>query len=353
MRAIILVGGRGTRLRPLTNNLPKALVPVGGRPLVEYLLQHLSASGIREVTVATTYQNRAIEARFGGGEALGMDLTYAYETQPLGSGGAIVSAAAGWNETFLAVNGDIISDIDISDFVQLHADRAAAITLALYSVADPSRYGVVASDETGRITQFVEKPSSNEAPSTWINAGYWLFEPAALSQITTSKFTRVEDELFPQIADRQGAIFGFQHEGYWLDVGTLQTYHQANIEMLMNPHKQRPGASSAGANAPVQSAHRFPDVNVTEPVHVEPSSVVRRGATLHGPLAIGSGCVIGEGAVLRDSVIWDQATIGAGAIVERSIVATGASVGSRCRIRNCVIPPGSTINQGETPDVTF
>jgi NDP-sugar pyrophosphorylase family protein len=338
MRAIILVGGQGTRLRPLTNRIPKALVPVAGRPLLEHLLQQLADHQIRHVSIATTPHSRAIEERFGRGRPLGLDLTYTYETKPLGSGGAVALTAADWTEPFLVINGDIISDIDIGALVQLHAARTAVVTVALHNVTDPSRYGVVALGEADRITRFVEKPPRQDAPSTWINAGFWLFEPTAVHQIGAQGFNRVEDDLFPRLAGHGGAIYGFRHDGYWIDVGTPETYHRANMDALRastSPHLTMPGVERTGR------------------LRVDPSSIVQPGAALHGPVVIGSNCVVHEGAVVRDSILWDDVTIEADAVVEHSILSTGARVASGCRLRDGVIAPGSSIARGEKPEVTF
>lgn len=353
MRAIILVGGRGTRLRPLTNDVPKALVPIAGRPLLEHLLRHFAAHAITHVTIATTHHNQAIEERFGRGTSLGMDLAYAYETEPLGSGGAIVFTAADWDEPFLVVNGDIISDIDITALVQFHTARSASVTLALHSVADPSRYGVAALQAADRIARFVEKPALQDAPSTWINAGFWVFEPAAVQQIAAPGFNRVEDDLFPRIADRGGAIFGFRHDGYWLDVGTPETYHRANMDALRAPHLHRANEDSANDDPPSSHPSPLSGVALTDPVRVEPSSIIRPGATLHGPVMIGQNCVVHEGAVVRNSILWDDVTIEADAVVEHSILATGARVKIGCHLRDGVLAPGSSIAQGEKPEFTF
>ncbi len=338
MRAIILVGGQGTRLRPLTNSIPKALVPVAGRPLLEHLLQQLVDHRIRHVSIATTPHNRAIEERFGRGTPLGLDLTYTYETKPLGSGGAVALTAAGWTDPFLVINGDIISDIDIGALVQFHAARSAAVTVALHNVADPSRYGVVALGDADRIARFVEKPPRQDAPSTWINAGFWLFEPTAVQQIGAQGFNRIEDDLFPRLASSGGAIFGFRHNGYWIDVGTPETYHRANMHALRS--STSPGVTTPG-------------VERTGHLHVDASSVVRPGAALHGPVIIGSNCVVHEGAVVRDSILWDDVTIEADAVIEHSILATGVHVSRGCRLRDGVIAPGSSIAPGEKPEVTF
>ena len=231
MRAIVLVGGEGTRLRPLTLRTLKQLVPVLHRPLLEHLLMQLRAHGITAITLAMTRHSEAVERVFGDGAALGLHLDYAYEETPLGSGGAIASAAAGWREPFLVCNGDLLTDLDVTAFCAAHRARRAELSIALHEVDDPSPFGVVVLGAGARITRFVEKPPRESAPSRMINAGAWLFEPTLLAEMDGTRFNRVEDALFPTLAAAGRAMFGFVHAGYWLDVGTPHKYRQAEEDL--------------------------------------------------------------------------------------------------------------------------
>lgn len=322
MRALVLVGGQGTRLRPLTDSLPKALVPIGGEPLVERLLRHLRAHGIVDVTFAASPNNEPIEAQLGDGSQRDMRLQYRYETEPAGSGGAIRLAAARWREPFLVLNGDILCDVDLGAFASFHREHQARVSIALVEVDDPSRYGVALTRSDGRITRFVEKPSSDDVPSRWINAGIWLLEAEVLDAIPAEGFTRVEDDLFPALAE-SGSLLGFRHGGSWVDIGTPESYWAANMEVV-----------------------RSEEENL---LHVDATAQVAPSAELCGPLALGSHCVLEAGAAFRRSVAWAGVHIGAGAKVERSILAEGVSVGPGVSLEGVVVSSGAQLRLGEEP----
>ncbi|MDA0256526.1 MAG: NDP-sugar synthase, partial [Chloroflexi bacterium] len=291
MRAIVLVGGEGTRLRPLTWRTPKQLVPILNRPLLEHLLRYLRGHGVKRVTLAMTQRSEAIRDALGDGSALGMALDYAYEDTPLGSGGAIASVARGWrdegaaaDEPFLVLNGDILTDLDLGAMIAAHRARAAELSIGLVHVDDPSPFGVavlegVATDARldgpARIARFVEKPPRESAPSHWINAGVWIFNGALLDEMDPNRFHRVENELFPALADGGRALLGVPHEGYWMDVGNPQAYLRANLDLVATSTASSDGATiEAGAE-------------VTGPVLVGAGSVLAVGARVDGPAVIG------------------------------------------------------------------
>ena len=347
MRAIVLVGGAGTRLRPLTDHLPKPLVPIAGRPLLEHVFVHLAEHGVGRITLATTRRSAAIQSHFGSGDRLGLELSYAYEDSPLGSGGAIATAAAGWTERFLVLNGDVMSDLDISRLVDSHVARGARVTIALHEVPDPSPYGVVALAGDDRIARFVEKPSPAVAPSRWINAGVWLFEPSVLSELDATRFSRVEDDLFPGLATRREAIYGFKHPGSWIDVGTLETYHRANMEAL-DAHRFARGADDRLPGCAIDESARVESgVELIAPLAIGPGTVIRSGAVVNGRVAIGRDCVVAAGAKIQESVIWDQVRIGEDAIVERSVVASEARIQEAAVVAGSVIPHAAAVSASD------
>ena len=328
MKAIVLVGGRGTRLRPLTPRTLKQLVPILNRPLLEYLLRRLQLHGVRDVTLAMTAPDEAIEDAFGDGAHLGLSIERVYEGEPLGSGGAIATCAAGWDEPFLVCNGDLVCDINLGAMVEAHRARAAELSIALYEVDDPSRFGVVALDGD-RITRFVEKPPPAEAPSNLINAGVWLFEPHVARELDATRFNRVEDELFPGMADGGRAIVGFRHYGYWADVGTSAAYLQTNIDLLRG-------------DAPALAAEGFPALVAT-------GATVAASAMLGLGVVAGAECRIGAGALVTSSVLWDGVHIGAGARVDRCVLASGARVGAGAVLGGAVLGHGAEVAAGERP----
>ena len=266
MRAIILVGGEGTRLRPLTLRTPKQVVPVLNRPLLDHMLLHLKEHGVSAMTLAMTRRSEAVREAFGDGSHLGVELDYAYEETPLGSGGAIASIAAGWDEPFLVCNGDIITDLDVTAFVQAHRDRGAQLSISLHEVEDPSAFGVVVLAADGRITRFVEKPKREEAPSRLINAGFWLFEPSLLAQMDATQFNRVEDGLFPSLASTGGGIFGYHRQGYWKDVGNPDAYRDVNLELLRGAYPGRLPLGWPADGIALQGAQVDPTANVSAPL---------------------------------------------------------------------------------------
>lgn len=343
MRAIILVGGEGTRLRPLTLHTAKQVVPVLNRPLLDHMLLHLKEHGVSTMTLAMTRRSEAVRDAFGDGSHLGVELDYAYEETPLGSGGAIASIAATWDEPFLVCNGDIITDLDVTAFIAAHRERGAQLSISLYEAEDPSAFGVVVLDEAGRITRFVEKPKREEAPSRLINAGFWLFEPSLLAQMDATRFNRVEEGIFPSLAATGGGIFGYHRQGYWKDVGNPDAYREVNLELLKGAYPGRLPLGWPAHGIVLQGAQVDSTAEVSAPVLVAPGTLIGGSAILRGPAVIGMNCSIGRGAEVSDSVVWDDVTVEDGALVTRSVVSTGARIGAGARVEGAVIGHGATV----------
>ena len=365
MRAIVLVGGEGTRLRPLTWRTPKQLVPILNRPLLEHLLRYLLSHGVKRVTLAMTQRSEAIRDALGDGSALGVELDYAYEDTPLGSGGAIASVAQGWNdqgaaaaEPFLVLNGDILTDLDLGAMIAAHRARSAELSIGLVHVDDPSPFGVavlegVAADARpdgpARIERFVEKPSRESAPSHWINAGVWIFNRSLLDEMDPDRFHRVENELFPTLAAGGRQLLGVPHEGYWMDVGNPSAYLRANLDLV--------AAGTPSMNGPTIET----GAEVTGATLVGAGSVIAAGASLEGPAVVGTRCRIEAGARVAGSVLWDGVTVGAGATVKGSVLAEGAVVGAGAELDGAVVAhearvaPGASVPRGHSiePGVTF
>jgi mannose-1-phosphate guanylyltransferase len=316
MRAIVLVGGEATRMRPLSFRTPKQLMPVLHRPLLERLLLHLADHGVRDVTLAMLQRNEAIRGYFDTGERLGLRIDYAYEETPLGSGGAIARAAAGWDEPSLVCNGDIITDLDVTAMIRAHRARRAELSISLHAVDDPSAFGVVALGDDDRITRFVEKPPREQAPSHLINAGTWLFEAALLAEMDATRFNRVEDELFPRLAGAGRAIYGFRSDAYWIDVGRPEALRMVNLDRV-------DGTTALGD-----------DVLVAVGARVEPPAVIGRGSRLE------------RGALVTRSLLWDGVRVGAGAVVRDSVLATGVTVGDGALVERAVLAHGAVVPAG-------
>ena len=327
MRAIVLAGGEGTRLRPLTWRTPKPLVPLLNRPLVARLLAHLARHGFDDITLALTRRTTAVEDALGDGSSLGLRLRYAYEDTPLGSGGAIASIAAGWTaplETFLVCNGDIVADLDLTAMLAAHRARRAELSISLFEVEDPSPFGVAdlvgGGAEDGRIRRFVEKPRREDAPSRRINSGFWLFEPSLLAEMDASTFNRVEDVLFPLVAAAGRAIYGFPHGPYWRDVGNAAALLAANLDLV---RAETADGVLLGAGVTVA-----PDARIV------------------APAVVGAGCVIGAGARVEGSVLWDGVVVGADATVRSSIVASGVAIGPGANLNGAIVAHDATVVPG-------
>lgn len=351
MRAIVLVGGEGTRLRPLTLRTLKQLVPILNRPLLEHLLLHLKSHGVSDVRLAMTRHSERVETHFGDGAALGMHLDYVYEDTPLGSGGAIAQAAAGWDEPFLVCNGDLLTDLDITAMIAAHQERGAELSIALYEVEDPSPFGVVVLDGDERVTRFVEKPPRETAPSRMINAGTWLFEPGLLAEMDPTRFNRVEDELFPMLASSGRSMVGFTHRGFWLDVGNPDVYLRANLEIVAGALPALLPSDWPSNGLATSTAQLDGGVNVAAPALLGAGTTVASGAELLGPVVTGRNVSIAAGARVSGSVLWDNVTIGAGAAVSDSVLADGSRVGAGAVVRGVVLGQGAEVADGDEPPV--
>ena len=327
MQALVLVGGFGTRLRPLTLNTPKQMLPIVGKPMIEHVVEHLAAHGVTEVVLSLGFAPEAFQEAYPDGVCAGLPLHYAIEPEPLDTAGAVRFAAldAGIDDTFLVLNGDVLTGLDVSALVERHQGFSAQATLHLTPVDDPSRYGVVPTDADGRVLGFVEKPAPGTAPTNWINAGTYVFEPTVLDHIAAGRRVSVEREVFPAMA-QAGSLFAWESDDYWVDTGTPETYLQAQLDFL------------DGQRGP---AHCGLDQTAVIKGTVERSE-------------IGANCMVETGAVVRNSVLLAGAHIAAGARVEDAIIGWGSTVGEGATVRNLSVVgheahvPAETVLDGLT-----
>jgi mannose-1-phosphate guanylyltransferase len=322
MKAVVLVGGEGTRLRPLTEGVPKPLLPLVDRPILGHLLDHLVAHGVREVIMSSPYLEETfhpfIEAR--GGEPA---ITWVTEREALGTGGAIVSVLPHLGEqTFLALNGDILTDLDLTAMLANHRERSAAATIALHHVEDARAFGLVAADPTGRITEFREKPPDPVAGE--VNAGTYVLEPSALRAWPAETALSIETEIFPALIRSGAAVFGFETDAFWLDLGTPEQYLRAHVDLLAG----RVRGSSYQAPWVGSGASLDPTARVG-------SSVV-----------IGQGARVGPGAQLDEAVLMEGAVVEEDAHVERSIVGPHGLVGTGATLIDSVLGEGVRVPPG-------
>jgi mannose-1-phosphate guanylyltransferase len=320
MDAIILVGGQGLRLRPLTANRHKSLVPVCNRPAIWYLFDWLRRSGIERVVLAIGRHNEDLAAAFPEGRDLGFSLRHIFEQTRLESGGAIRNAveATGINDRFLVLNGDVFLDFDLQRAIDAHASSSAELTLALTPIEDPSQFGVAVVDDKQMVTGFVEKPPRGSAPGNLVNAGAWIFERGLVDEIPPGA-VRVEETLFPSLVGQRRQVLGYVFEGPWADIGTCERYLDLNLALL----------DRAGTNA------------IAEDATVDAGAKVTRSA-------IGSGTCVEHGAAVDQSVAWECCTIGAGAHVSRSILADGVEIGAEAALEGAVLGTGASVGAGCT-----
>lgn len=348
--AVILVGGQGTRLRPLTDRTRKDMLPLVDRPLLAYTFEHLARHGVEEAIVSCGYLPDQIEKGFGRRYGR-LSLEYAVEQEPLGTGGAIGFAARGLAESFFALNGDSLREADLGALVEFHRSTGARATILLTPVADPSRYGLVRTTADGRVESFLEKPRPEEIDTDLINAGLYVLEPDVLELIPSGRPVSIEREVFPQLA-AEGAVYGVALPGYWLDVGTPESYLQAHRDVLERLFPTEVGdALGADFTLVDAAAQVHAEARLVPPVYVGPGAVVETGARLGSLAVLGAGSRLAEGGVVENAVVGSRATVGAGSTVIGSLVGDEADLGPGCEVHNlAVVGPGASLGGGNVLD---
>lgn len=329
LEAILLVGGKGTRLRPLTLSAPKPLLPTAGVPFLAHQLTRAAECGITHVVLATSYRAEMFAEAFGDGSSFGLSIDYVYESTPLGTGGGIRNAASrlkgGPDDPVVILNGDILSGHDLPAQVDLHRKKDAAVTLHLVEVEDPTRYGCVPSDSSGRVTAFLEKtpnPVTNR-----INAGCYVFRRSVIDSIPAGEVVSVERETFPGLIADGAVIMGYAESAYWLDVGTPEAFVRGSCDVVLGhmPSPALPGAP--GESLLLPGASVAPDAVVSGGTVVGAGASVSAGATVHGSVVF-DGARVGQGAVVRDSIVGRDAVINDGAVIDGVVIGDGAFIGS-------------------------
>ena len=329
MYAVVLVGGFGTRLRPLTNEIPKPMLPVVHRPMIVRLVDRLAAGGVTDVVLALGFKPEPFRDAFPEGRHGDVRVHYAVEPEPLDTAGAIAFAArqAGVTDTFVVANGDIITDLDVAWLVAAHRSAGSEATIHLTPVADPSAFGVVETDADGVVRRFVEKPAPGETESNLINAGTYVLEPSVLELIVPGKKVSIERETFPRLVEH-GRLAALATDDYWIDAGRPELYLRANLDRVTG----RVGSGDELAVAP--NARVDPSATCVD--SVIGGAVVAAGASVTGSVIL-SGAVIGERARIVDSIIAGE--VGAGADVSRSVIGAGYRVADGLSLTDAVLPP--------------
>jgi mannose-1-phosphate guanylyltransferase len=346
MKAVILVGGEATRLRPLTCNTPKMMVPVLNRPFFEHLAGYLKKHNIIDIILAVGKSPGHIRDYFGDGSGLGVRLIYSTENLPLGTAGAVKNAERFLNDSFIVLNGDIFTDIDLGGMMRLHRDNKAVASLALTPVEDPTIYGVVETDSEGRVRRFVEKPTRDKVTTNMINAGIYILEPDILSCIATNTFSMFERDVFPPLLENGQVVYGYPFQDYWIDIGTPDKYLKLHHDLL----RRRAGGQGVRFEG---ESFVHSSAQIDGPAIIGEGCSVARDSTVRGPAVLGARCRVEEGAVVEGAVLWQDCQIGRGAKLRNCLAARRCHVGEESEILDgCVlgddvmVGKGSKLSQG-------
>lgn len=332
MKAIILVGGEGTRLRPLTYSVVKSMVPVLNRPFLEHVLYHLAEHDINEVILAMGYKPDSIYTYFKSGPLPSLRITYSLEARPLGTAGAVKLAGEYVNGTFFVLNGDVFTDIDYTSMLHFHRENRAIATIALTHVEDPTKFGVVETDKDGRVRRFIEKPPPDRITTHWINAGVYILEPEVLDYIPDKEFYMFERGVFPSLLEKGKRVFAYQSTSYWIDMGTPAKYHQLNIDMLKGAclsHLCPAEHIAVGEGSALDQA-----CTIAGPVLIGRDCRVEKDVHISGPTVIGDCCHIKQGSLIENSLLWHNIVIGSQVSVINSIIASGANIEDKSRLQD-------------------
>src|SRR5450432_2817630 len=331
MKAVVMAGGEGTRLRPMTANQPKPLLPVVNRPIMEHVLRLLRRHGFTDTVVTVQFLASVIRNYFGDGDELGMNLQYATEETPLGTAGSVKNAEAELRDSrFVVVSGDALTDIDLTDMARFHHANGALVTVALKRVANPLEFGIVNTGEDGRIERFLEKPTWGQVFSDTANTGIYMMEPEIFSYVAAGEPVDWSQDVFPKLLDIGAPVFGYVADAYWEDVGTLESLIQVQADVL-----------NRQVDIDIEGFEVMPGVWVCEGAEVDPEAILK------GPLYIGNYAKVEAGAELREyTVLGSNVVVKSGAFLHRALVHDNVFIGPQVNLRGCIIGKNTDIMRG-------
>jgi mannose-1-phosphate guanylyltransferase len=344
MQALILAGGEGTRLRPLTSTVPKPVVPLVDRPFMAFMLEWLRGHGVDDVVMSCGFLAAGVRNVLGDGSAYGIRLRYVEEPQPMGTGGALKFCESLLDDRFLMLNGDVLTDIDISAQIAQHTSTGAVATLALVPVEDPSNYGLVRLDADNAVLGFVEKPSPDQIDTNNISAGCYVLERSVLDLLEPDTPASIERDVFPRLVG--AGLYGHVSHGYWLDIGTPERYLEGSFDILEGTMRsavqERVGPGLLAVADDVVNEGR-----IITPALVEPGCRIGRDARIGGRAILERGVSVGADTVIERSVIMQGAEIGSGCTIRGAIVAGGVRIGDNCHVEGlAVLGEGVTLGNG-------
>lgn len=340
MKAILLAGGKGTRLRPLTLHTPKPIVPIFDRPFLRYQIDLLRrVPEIDEIILSLNYQPGRIQEVFGDGSELGIHIRYVVEPTPLGTGGAIKFAAGEHNtDTIVVFNGDVLTSVDLPALLALHRERQAKATITLTPVDNPSAYGLVETHEDHRVKAFIEKPAADKITTNLINAGIYVLEPETFDRIPPETAWSIERSYFPSLIERGETFVAYEYRGYWIDIGTPQKYREVHDDIMAGRFVAPPFVDRAGQAVISPDAKVDPGAILQGPCFIDAGAVIKRGARIGAGSVIGRACHIEEDAVVDGGILWPNTW------VDREAVITGAIAGRHCHVgRNVTVGAGAML----------
>jgi mannose-1-phosphate guanylyltransferase len=338
MKAILLAGGKGTRLRPLTIHTPKPIVPIFERPFLHYQLDLLKqVAEIDQVVLSLNYQPRRIEEIFGDGSEAGLSIRYVVEPAPLGTAGAVRYAGESLRESVVVFNGDVLTEIDLAAVIALHRERKAKATIVLTPVENPTAYGLVEIDASGRVHRFLEKPEPDQITCDTINAGIYVLEPDTFDRIPVDTPWSIERSFFPSLIERAETFVAFVYRGYWIDIGTPEKYSQVHRD-IMDGHFRAAPFADAPSTAWVAPDARVEDgVTLEAPCFIGEGAVIKTGARIGAYSVVGRHCHVEENAVVERSILWANTRICQDAAVRRSILGRQCHIGRSAAVEDGVI----------------
>jgi NDP-sugar pyrophosphorylase family protein len=345
MKAILLAGGKGTRLRPLTIHTPKPIVPIFNRPFLHYQIDLLKqVPEIDEVILSLNYQPRRIEEIFGDGAEVGIKIRYVVEPAPLGTAGAVRYAGESLTDSVVVFNGDVLTQIDLAAVIRLHRERQAKATIVLTPVENPTAYGLVETDRAGNVTRFLEKPKADEITTNTINAGIYVLEPDTFDRIPKDVAWSIERSYFPSLIERAETFVAYVYDGYWIDIGTPEKYTQVHRDIMDGRYVAAPFQGMTGARTAVAADARIEEGAAIEgPCFIDEGVSVKTGARVGPYSVIGRQTQVDENAVVDGAIIWPNCRISKEAEVRNAIVGRNCHLG-----RNVTLDHGAVLGDKTT-----
>ncbi|NLL90144.1 MAG: NDP-sugar synthase [Dehalococcoidales bacterium] len=347
MKAVILSGGFGTRLRPLTINTPKSMIPVLNIPFLEYLIKRLKSHKVSDIALAVSYLAEPIKNYFGDGSRFDVKLSYTVEEIPLGTAGAVKNAGGFIDEPTLVFNGDVFTDLDLTDMMENHKRNKAMLTIALTPVEDPTSYGLVETDSNNRILRFLEKPSPDEITTNMINAGTYILEPEVMSLIPAQTNCSFERDIFPLLLRNKEDVFAYPTDCYWMDIGKPENYFQVHYDLLNGKSNQYHFNNGRKKMVTGTNCIIHPSARISGTVVIGNNCIIGQDVKINGPVVIGSNCQISNYSIIDDSILWNSVHVEPLAKIKHTIIANDCHIGSGSIIEQAVLGNNTIVGYGK------